>query len=159
MFKILIHTFDSKKSPSSTFAFPPLRCISQAASFKFSVIALSFVVHFPHAKSEVRLVWDLDQRGKGRNDISHKDFNNKLYERYLKWLGDTYSPILGHHTPICANVEEAPTWTQRQNIKREARRKGIDSNLTSSSRSATIRRWAQTAAQARLEREGRALSN
>eukprot|EP00615_Pteridomonas_danica_P011199 CAMPEP_0114349236 /NCGR_PEP_ID=MMETSP0101-20121206/15380_1 /TAXON_ID=38822 ORGANISM="Pteridomonas danica, Strain PT" /NCGR_SAMPLE_ID=MMETSP0101 /ASSEMBLY_ACC=CAM_ASM_000211 /LENGTH=174 /DNA_ID=CAMNT_0001487707 /DNA_START=1965 /DNA_END=2489 /DNA_ORIENTATION=+ len=111
----------------------------QAIGFTFSVLPKEFVIHFPHAASEARLVWDVKGGSKG----SQRQLNNGVYENFLTWLNDTYSTTSGStdatglgmestsntrsvksmnkmmKTPICKGVVEALTWSQRAKLRKQ----------------------------------------
>ena len=61
-----------------------------AKGFTFSVLSRSFVVHFMHARSENRMIWDVQGNDKMERFPSQRMVNNDVYERFLGWLTATY---------------------------------------------------------------------
>jgi hypothetical protein len=112
----------------------------QAAGFMFSTLPVAFVIHYPHAKSESRLVWDLKVRGKERASVPLRKHNEIMYESFLAWCGRTYKrsaegalrvSVYGgatvtvpreHSTAFCEGTMELPTWSKRRWIRGEVKR-------------------------------------
>ena len=68
-----------------------------AIGFTFSVLSEAFVIHFPHARSEARLTWDVSGGATEATSSapSQRVVSNNLYLRYLDWLSLTYGGDFG----------------------------------------------------------------